>query len=224
MSRATKRKHVIREVLVEEIRPPTEEQSIVQVLAGRGNNLHLVAPASGEPFLASMPTKFRRNVWIKRGDYLLVEPIPEGDKVKAEIVTIVTRDHEKFYRELGIWPPEFDKNGSGAENLKNGREVGDTSEDEDLFVNKNRQVVEVSESDETESDDDESGSDLDDDGARESASDNCEPVSVESEADDRTGDSDSDGGEPDVIKDTCSSDKKQITTDSTLEKQENCKE
>ncbi|XP_047003780.1 probable RNA-binding protein EIF1AD [Schistocerca americana] len=223
MSRATKRKHVIREVLVEEIRPPTEEQSVVQVLAGRGNNLHLVAPASGEPFLASMPTKFRRNVWIKRGDYLLVEPIPEGDKVKAEIVTIVTRDHEKFYRELGIWPPEFDKNGSGAENLKNGREVGDTSEDEDLFVNKNRQVVEVSESDETESDDDESGSDLDD-GARESASDSCEPVSVESEADDRTGDSDSDGGEPEVIKDTCSSDKKQITTDSTLEKQENCKE
>lgn len=218
MSRATKRKHVIREVLVEEIRPPTKEQSIVQVLAGRGNNLHLVAPASGESYLASMPTKFRRNVWIKRGDYLLVEPIPEGDKVKAEIVTIITRDHEKYYRELGIWPPEFDKTGGEVGNLKNGGETGDTSEDDDLFVNKNRQVVEVSESDE--SDEDESGSELGD-GTRSDASDASEPESVESEHD-RTGDSDNDRGEPDVIKNDHRSDEKQIATDSTVDKPQDC--
>ena len=39
----------------------------VQVLCGRGNNLHEVEAADGCQFLASMPTKFRRNVWIKRG-------------------------------------------------------------------------------------------------------------------------------------------------------------
>ena len=39
----------------------------VQVLCGRGNNLHQVEEADGQQFLASMPTKFRKNVWIKRG-------------------------------------------------------------------------------------------------------------------------------------------------------------
>ena len=39
----------------------------VQVVCGRGNNLHEVEDPDGRQFLASMPTKFRRNVWIKRG-------------------------------------------------------------------------------------------------------------------------------------------------------------
>ena len=43
-----------------------------------------------------MPTKFRKNVWIKRGDYVLVQPIEEGDKVKAEIVQILMEKHHVF--------------------------------------------------------------------------------------------------------------------------------
>lgn len=39
-------------------------------------------------FLVSMPTKFRKNVWVKRGNFVIAEPIDEGDKVKAEIVRI----------------------------------------------------------------------------------------------------------------------------------------
>ena len=38
-----------------------------QILGGKGNNFHDVLTANGEQFVASMPTKFRRNVWIKRG-------------------------------------------------------------------------------------------------------------------------------------------------------------
>ena len=41
----------------------------MQVVCGRGNNLHEVEEAEGHQFLASMPTKFRRNVWIKRGGW-----------------------------------------------------------------------------------------------------------------------------------------------------------
>ena len=41
--------------------------TFLQVLCGRGNNLHEVETAAGDHYLASMPTKFRRNVWIKRG-------------------------------------------------------------------------------------------------------------------------------------------------------------
>ena len=44
---------------------------IPKVVCGRGNNLHEVESATGVKFLVSMPTKFRRNVWIKRGESML---------------------------------------------------------------------------------------------------------------------------------------------------------
>lgn len=124
MSRATKRKHVIREVLdVPEL--PTGKQEVVRVLASRGNNLHSVEDATGSQFLVSMPTKFRRNVWIKRGDFVLVEPIVEGDKVKAEIVRILTLEHVKFLQDNNQWPEQF-------------KERKDNKEEDSLFVNTNR--------------------------------------------------------------------------------------
>ena len=60
----------------------------------------------------SMPTKFRKNLWIKRGDYVLVRPIEEGDKVRAEIVQILMdKYHVKYIKQVwrkntvtvGIW-------------------------------------------------------------------------------------------------------------------------
>lgn len=89
MSKATKRKHVTKEI--EDFSIPTEAQSIVRIVQSRGNNLHEVVDPTGDQYLVSMPTKFRRNIWVKRGDFVLVEPILEGDKVKAEIVKILTR-------------------------------------------------------------------------------------------------------------------------------------
>jgi probable RNA-binding protein EIF1AD len=48
-----------------------------------------------------MPTKFRKNVWIKRGDFIMVQPIEEGDKVKAEIVHIlVDKHHIKYIKQV----------------------------------------------------------------------------------------------------------------------------
>lgn len=89
MSKATKRKHVTNEI--QDLTIPTETQSIVRIIQSRGNNLHEVTDPAGSQYLVSMPVKFRRNIWIKRGDFVLVEPISEGDKVKAEIVKILTR-------------------------------------------------------------------------------------------------------------------------------------
>lgn len=89
MSKTTKRKHVAKEV--EDLSIPTKSQSIVKVIESRGNNLHEIVNSNGEQYLVSMPVKFRRHIWIKRGDFVLVEPIAEGDKVKAEIVKILTR-------------------------------------------------------------------------------------------------------------------------------------
>ena len=90
MSQSTKRKHVTKELLEDNFELPRENQKIVRIVAGRGNNLHQVIEADEKTtYLVSMPNKFRKNVWVKRGNYCIVEPIEEGDKVKAEIVRIL---------------------------------------------------------------------------------------------------------------------------------------
>ncbi|KAI8441130.1 hypothetical protein MSG28_009382 [Choristoneura fumiferana] len=109
MSRVTKRKHVMNEALWDDLELPKKDHSVVKVLKSMGNNLHQVSTPSGEVYLVSMPIKFRRNIWVKRGDYILVEPILEGNKVKAEIVKIFNKESIKFYKDNNIWPEEFDE-------------------------------------------------------------------------------------------------------------------
>lgn len=155
MSRATKRKHVTREV-EQDLILPQQGQTIVKVVAGRGNNLHEVVDDKGESFLVSMPTKFRKNVWIKRGDFVLVSPIEEGDKVKAEIITILYKEQIKHIKNENLWPEGFEKQEVSVEkdigklDINKGEE-GDNSncdseseDDSDLFQNTNRPVYEAS--------------------------------------------------------------------------------
>ncbi len=106
MSAATKKKHVSREVL-EEYPEPVGDQSVVRIVGPRGNNLHEAESPDGSKFLCSMPTKFRKNVWIKRGDFVIVEPIEEGDKVKAEIIHILFAEQVRDLQKRNLWPQEF---------------------------------------------------------------------------------------------------------------------
>lgn len=160
MSKATKRKHVVKEVLLDYVQP-TEKQRIVRVLGSPGNNLHEVETAEGDRFLASMPTKYRKNIWIKRGDFVIVDPIAEGEKVKAEIFFIIYKDHQRLLQKEGLWPLGFIKEeaenpakgkesnkGEVSQNSKgdkSGDEDDDTDDDSDLFVNTNRVYYEDSE-------------------------------------------------------------------------------
>jgi len=160
MSRATKRKHVLMEVLQDDFSLPAENQQIVKVLSSRGNNLHEVESADGSTFLASMPTKFRKNVWVKRGDFVLVEPIEEGDKVKAEMVRVLTSDHMKYFKQDGVWPSAFDDSKSNPE------------EDDDLFVNTNRLKIGSEDDDSSSGSDTETQSDSDTEASSESDSGN----------------------------------------------------
>lgn len=113
MSRVARQKHIMRERWTDDYSLPKENQSIVRIMRSKGNNLHEVesgaTDSSEETFLVSMPPKFRRNMWVKRGDYVLVEPIVEGDKVKAEIVQVLTPEHIKEYTKANIWPQKFTK-------------------------------------------------------------------------------------------------------------------
>lgn len=148
MSRVTKIKHILKEQEVDEYDAPKGNQFIVRVVASRGNNLHEVETATeGEPhFLVSMPVKFRKNVWIKRGDFVLVEPIEEGNKVKAEICRILTAEHIKIFEKEHVWPKRFSKK----------RELEDDLDDEGLVRNTNRRFVdEQDDSEDSESSEDE---------------------------------------------------------------------
>lgn len=147
MSRVTRIKHVLKEQETNEFDIPTENQTIVRVVASRGNNLHEVeTPVEGEEhFLVSMPVKFRKNVWIKRGDFVLVEPIEEGNKVKAEICRILTAEHIKEFEKEGVWPKRFTRK----------REHEDDLDEDGLVRNTNRQMADEDSSD----DDDDSEED-----------------------------------------------------------------
>jgi len=107
MSKATKRKHVAKEVL-EDYYIPEGEEEIVKILGGRGNNLHEVENAFGKHYLVSMPTKFRKNIWVKRGDYVVIVPIKEGNKVQGEIDYILLAKQIKYLKNENLWPKEFD--------------------------------------------------------------------------------------------------------------------
>ncbi|XP_047998482.1 probable RNA-binding protein EIF1AD [Leguminivora glycinivorella] len=131
MSKVTKRKHVMNEALWDDFELPKENQSIVKVLKSMGNNLHQITTPTGEEYLVSMPIKFRKNIWVKRGDYILVEPILEGNKVKAEIVKIMNKDSIKYYKENNVWPKEFEDSKSDVKQ----------NNDDDLFENTNRNRI-----------------------------------------------------------------------------------
>ncbi|XP_004627267.1 probable RNA-binding protein EIF1AD [Octodon degus] len=149
MSQATKRKHVVKEVLGEHI-VPSDRQQIVRVLRTPGNNLHEVETAQGQRFLVSMPSKYRKNIWIKRGDFLIVDPIEEGEKVKAEISFVLCKDHVRSLQKEGFWPEAFSEVAEKDNNNRSRQtepelpaepqssEESGSEDDSDLFVNTNR--------------------------------------------------------------------------------------
>jgi len=107
MSKATKRKHVTKEAL-EDYYIPEDDEEIVKIIGGRGNNLHEVENAFGKHYLVSMPNKFRRNIWVKRGDYVITVPIKEGNKVQGEIIYILLAKQIKYLKNQSLWPKQFD--------------------------------------------------------------------------------------------------------------------
>lgn len=152
----------MKEMLADDFEHPIENQQFARILASRGNNLHEAEssdPAAGS-FLVTMPTKFRRNVWIKRGDFVVVQPIDEGDKVKAEIVRILTPQHIKEFSKDGIWPSYFvrvKRDGEPTVQTASEDASGSDSDADDLVKNTNRRQHDIQES--SDESDDSSASD-----------------------------------------------------------------
>lgn len=107
MSVASKRRYMMNK-LDYEMYLPIEGDSIAQVVGARGNNLHEVLDESGEAYLVSMPSKFRKSVWIRKGQFVVVRPIEEGDKVRAEIEHVLDAENVLYIREQNKWPERFE--------------------------------------------------------------------------------------------------------------------
>eukprot|EP00741_Cyanophora_paradoxa_P016334 tig00020911_g15770.t1 len=92
---------------------PTETQRIARIISARGSNLyeveHLAPGAAADAPMAKamcrMPSKFKNRVWIKIGDYIIIEPDESG--TKSDGVSVLYPDHIKHLQSLNLWPASF---------------------------------------------------------------------------------------------------------------------
>lgn len=82
-----------------------EGHSIALVKKAEGNNLYSVElPPGKETLLVELPSRFRSQIWIKRGGYVVVDRLAfdsRENKLGGEIVNVV-RD-EKQWRKQAYW-------------------------------------------------------------------------------------------------------------------------
>ena len=80
-------------------------QAIARVIKAEGTNLFTVElPLGNEQLLVELPSRFRSQIWIRRGGYVVVDTSAFGDrdnKLGGEIVNVV-RD-EKHWRKQAYW-------------------------------------------------------------------------------------------------------------------------
>jgi probable RNA-binding protein EIF1AD len=175
--RSNYRKHLTDHVL-NDLPIPTSTQRIARIGATRGGNQFDVH-VEGKDELALLPTKFHKLVWVKRGDYVIVDKGDESlNEIEGEdsggfrfmIAHILYKDQIKHIKNEGLWPIEFedvetdrvDSNANEKEEDSEGEEHESrdgisydyAEHDEDLFINTNRMAhMKVQDSDSDDSDD-----------------------------------------------------------------------
>ncbi|KAK5973344.1 Blast:Centrosomal protein of 97 kDa [Trichostrongylus colubriformis] len=113
-----------------------------------------------------MPSKFRKAIWIRRGQFVVLRPIEEGDKVKAEIEHVLDEENVLYIRSMKKWPTRFeDQARMMTRDAKRGGKGEDAMIDDDMLPPSDSDEYEssVEQSDDGEEGDISSG-DSDDDG------------------------------------------------------------
>jgi len=137
---------------------PEDEQRIVRVAGTRGGNIVEVEYPNAERVLCLIPTKFQKRIWIKRGNYVIIEPFTEvcknpkkesGTKLRGRVVHVLQQDQVKYLKKMPcLWPVEFvDEGAEGEDTTFQLPTSPQDSEDEDqdnYLVNPNHRVVEES--------------------------------------------------------------------------------
>lgn len=84
---------------------PEAEEKIVRVVSIRGGNLVEVVDAATDSGLAILPAKFRRLIWIKRGDYLIVSS-GDADQIKYIVRYVLYPRQIAHLKAENLWPFE----------------------------------------------------------------------------------------------------------------------
>jgi len=119
------RKHLTDQVLNEFPEPNFDaNEHIAQILASRGGNLYEVDIGKDGEELAMLPAKFNKLVWVKRGDFVIVQGEQEateneesgkGNKVRFLIKHVLYKEQVKFLRGKDYWPSKFHTQHENAE-------------------------------------------------------------------------------------------------------------
>jgi len=135
---------------------PTSEEQIVRVLELRGSNVCEVEHTNGQRVLCTIPKKFHKLIWIKKGNFLIVRNPPEltklGNwKIKAVVLHVLVPHQIKYLVKESLWPNEFQIN--EKENQITNHTVLSEEEQEELqgSFNPNRQMFSESSSSEEDS-------------------------------------------------------------------------
>ncbi|KAJ3415097.1 hypothetical protein HDV05_005505 [Chytridiales sp. JEL 0842] len=150
------------------------EESVPNV--GLSELLEAAATSMAEDgmILVEMPPKFRKVIWVKLGNYVLIEFAPVSSKVIGEIQHVFRPEHIKDLKAQKLWPQEFeDSQTSNVSAMQPTLDDSDSeSEDDDLlFQNPNRRPMYVEEEDDDDEDDDD---DYDEDESEEEEGDEAE--------------------------------------------------
>jgi probable RNA-binding protein EIF1AD len=115
-----------------EIQP---SQCICKIIETRGGGLFSVSSENEAIQLVSLPSRFQKLIWVKRGSFVVVEPDPlSRTKVNGEIVNILFAKDIHELKRNQQWPALF----SDIPELNASSEEDQEEDDDDLFVNTNR--------------------------------------------------------------------------------------
>eukprot|EP01027_Heterolobosea_sp_BB2_P009320 GEZU01013751.1.p1 GENE.GEZU01013751.1~~GEZU01013751.1.p1 ORF type:complete len:182 (+),score=65.77 GEZU01013751.1:95-640(+) len=129
------RKHVTAEITTNYPVLSKDTEKIVRVVATRGTNQVEVEACDGEKMLVMMPTKFRKLIWIKRGDYLIIDTdLSEENtgKIKGIIEHVLQTQHIKHLKKMNMWPEQFQQ--SASENAKQSNGNNNNEEDDEVVA------------------------------------------------------------------------------------------
>ncbi|XP_045803334.1 probable RNA-binding protein EIF1AD isoform X1 [Trifolium pratense] len=127
LKRATEEKHVTLQ----------DGQCIMQVVSLRGSNLIEVMDARGEKSLALFPAKFQKSIWIKRGNFVVVdesgkkEALESGSKVACIVIQVLIYAQVRALQKSAEWPEIF-KHDSNERPIVQQENETDTSDDDGL--------------------------------------------------------------------------------------------
>lgn len=104
-------------------RVPEGNERIVEVIGNRGDNTFEIEFGPDQKELAILPKKFNKLIWIKSGDFILVEddresvdsvdaiPVKNNTCVKEKytIKHILSKANVKYLKSSGMWPDYLNK-------------------------------------------------------------------------------------------------------------------